>query len=254
MTANNNHVINRYNELQILHPKQQAIKEYLFEETIITTKNNRINTKTTTKNVKICFSGIENNKWRYQLLCVALNIEAKHIGSTTILKKQVNVFDELIVHVNQNGTIIDVLNVKDIQKRWQKVKEELTEKHQGSVLLDFIADADEVINNKVELLKHINSKEMYGLYFNNFWGYHDITKPRFEGLILNIEKRIMYDHHTQHLQKPYNNNVKMIFNKTTEQKTHDSFFEYKDHQLLEAYLEVNELNINSKYSLVCLTL
>jgi hypothetical protein len=246
-------ILQNHNEVQILLPTVACIKEYRFKEVITKTSNNRLTTKTTTKTVKICFSGMEDNLWRYQLLCVNLEIEAKHMGSTSILRKQLNVFDEVIVQVTHNGTIVALLNHKDLQKRWQEVKEELLEKHQGSALLDLLADTDELMDDKKKLLKFIASKEMYGLYFNGCWGYHDITKPRFEGLVLNIEKRIQYDQHTKHLQKPYSQDVQIVFKAVQEKKVQESEFTYKKNQLIEAFLAIEEPNINAKYSIICLT-
>jgi hypothetical protein len=81
-------ILQNHNEVQILLPTVACIKEYRFKEVITKTSNNRLTTKTTTKTVKICFSGMEDNLWRYQLLCVNLEIEAKHMGSTSIFRKQ----------------------------------------------------------------------------------------------------------------------------------------------------------------------
>jgi hypothetical protein len=247
-------LLQNHNEVQILLPNNCCFSKYKFENIKEETIEQIIYTTTTIKEVKICFSGIENNLWRYQVLCVNLDIEAKHISSTTILKKQINVFDELIFYVNQNGTIIDIFNLDQLQKRWQEAKVALHNKNQGSILDDFIADTDELLKDKKNVLKYISSKEMYGLYFNGCWGYHDITKPRFEGLMLNIEKRKIYDQHTKHLQQPYSHDVQVIYNTADEQKVQESFFEYKNHKLVEAFLEINEPDINSKYSIVCLTI
>lgn len=248
------HILQSHNEVQILLPSNVCINEYQFISIITMLLNDRLYKTSTIKEVKICFSGIENNLWRYQVLCVNLDIEAKHISSTTILKKQINVFDELIFYVNQNGTIIDILNLDQLQKRWQEAKVALHNKNQGSILDDFIADTDELLKDKKNVLKYISSKEMYGLYFNSCWGYHDITKPRFEGLMLNIEKRKIYDQHTKHLQQPYSHDVQVIYNTADEQKVQESFFEYKNHKLVEAFLEINEPDINSKYSIICQTI
>jgi hypothetical protein len=245
--------IQNINEVLLLLPTNSNVLKYRFEEIVATSAGKKTNIKITQKKVKICFSGIENNLLRYQVLCVNLDIEAKHIGSTTILRKQINVFDEVICYVNNQGTIIDVLNLKALQQRWTEVKEELLDKHQGSALLDFIEDTNDLLENKEKVIKYISSKEMYGLYFNGFWGVHDIRKPRIEGITLHIEKRIVEDRFNQHLQKAFNHDAKIALKIDTDQKSLRGHFDYKNNKITEAFLLVEAVNTTSKYSVVCLT-
>jgi hypothetical protein len=240
-------------EVLLLMPSNSNTLKYRFKEIVITKIGKKTNTKTTKKEVKICFSGTENNLLRYQVLCVNLDIEAKYLGSTTILRKQINVFDEVICYVNNQGTIIDVLNLKELQQRWTEVKEELLDKHQGSALLDFIEDTSELLENKEKIIKYISSKEMYGLYFNGFWGVHDIRKPRIDGITLHIEKRIVEDRFNQHLQKAFNHDAQIELEIDTDQKSLRGHFDYKNNKITEAFLLVEAANTTSKYSVVCLT-
>jgi hypothetical protein len=240
------------NEVKILLPTECEERQYRFTDEIIKTKGKTQEITTIKRDVAIRFSGIENNLWRYQLICLDYKIEAKHLGSDTISRKKANVFNEIIIHVNQNGTIVSIINLKQLQDRWQIAKEELQEKHQGAVLEDFLFESDKLVENKENVLKHIRSKEMYGLYFNSCWGYHDMRKPRFEELTIHIEKRIQQDRHSQHLQKTFSHDATLKFKTATEQKKQESEFIYKNHQLQEAFLAIEEPNITSKYSVVCL--
>ena len=246
---NNKNILQNHNEVQILLPTASCEKIYRF--TNESTKNKH--TTIVLKRVLIGFSGIVNNLWRYQLICLDYEIEAKHLASTTILRKVNNVFNELKVYVNQNGTIMSIINLKQLRERWQNAKEELLQVNEGSTLLDFLSDTDELLENETELLKFVSSKEMYGLYFNSCWGYHDVNKPRFEGLEINIEKRVLYDQHTQHLQKPYSQDATLILKSCKDKKQKESEFKYKNNQLQEAFLEINSPTKTSKYSIICLT-
>ncbi len=241
------------NEVKILLPTESEERQYRFIDEIIKTKGKTQEITTIKRDIAIRFSGIENNLWRYQLICLDYKIEAKHLGSTSILRKKVNVFNEVIVHVNQNGTLVSVLNLEQLQNRWLIAKEELQKKHEGAVLEDFLFDCDTLVENKENVLKYLQSKEMYGLYFNSCLGYHDMRKPRFEELTIHIEKRIQQDRHSQHLQKTFSHDAKLVFKIATEEKKQESEFTYKNHQLQEAFLDVEEPNIISKYSVVCLT-
>ena len=148
---------------------------------------------------------------------------------------------------------MSIINLKQLQERWQNAKVELLEMNEGATLLDFLSDTDELLENHENVLKFISSKEMYGLYFNSCWGYHDINKPRFEQLEINMEKRILYDQHTQHLQKPYSQDATLILKSYNDKKQKESEFKYKNNQLQEAFLEINAPTKTSKYSIICLT-
>ena len=245
----NINVLQNPDEVQILLPIESNVKVYLF--TNVKTQNKHI-TKVL-KRVEIGFSGIENNLWRFQLICLEYQIDAKHLGSTNISRKVAHVFNEVKVYVNQNGTVMSIINLKQLQERWQNAKVALLDMNEGSTLLDFFQDTDELLENHENVLKFISSKEMYGLYFNSFWGYHDINKPRFEGLDINIEKRIPYDQHTQHLQKPYSQDATLSLKIQNEKKQKESEFKYKNNLLHEAYLEIKTPIKTSKYSIICLT-
>jgi hypothetical protein len=239
-------------EVKILLPRESCVKEYLFKDTTTKIVEIKTITETIVRAVEIRFSGMENNLWRYQLVVVKYDIITTKEGSTAIIEKKASVFNEVLVHVNKYGTIVSVLNLKQLQENWQVVKEELLDKHQGNVLLDFLADTDELMANKENVLKLITSKEMYGLYFNSCWGVHDTRKPRFEGLTIHIEKRVQEDRHNQDLQKIYKHDALLKFKKVTEEKQQESEFKYINNQLQEAFLSIEAPNLTSKYSIVCL--
>lgn len=239
-------------EVKILLPEKKCENLFFFKTTIIQTQDNKTLETTIARKVAVRFSGLEDNLWCFQIICLKQDIEAKHIGSSTIKQLRDTIFDEVQVHVNQNGTILAVLNIKEIQHNWQVIKNELIEKHKGNVLEDFFNKTDELLEKKERILKFVSSKEMYGLYFNSCWGYHDLRKPRFEELIINIEKRIQKDRHSQHLQKKYTHDAQLIIKKETEEQKQLSRFTYKNNKLEEAFLEIKAKNTNSIYSIVCL--
>jgi hypothetical protein len=241
----------KFYEVQILHPTMPCENLYRFESEIIET-NEEVMSTTITRMVEICFSGKENNLWRYQLICSEYDIIAEHIGNKTILKKTAGIFDEIKVLVNQNGSIVSVLNLDEMQQYWETEKQEMLEKNQGGNLLDFLDRTDGLIANQESVMKFITSKDCYGLYFNSCWGVHDTRKPRFEGLTIHIEKRVQEDRHNQDLQKIYKHDALLEFKKVTEEKQQESEFTYENHHLKEAFLSIEAPNLTSKYSIVCL--
>jgi hypothetical protein len=245
-------VLQEINEVKILLPTEVGVKKYRFKEVTTIIHKKKPRTKTIIREVEIRFSGMENDLWRYQLVVVKQDVIKSNEGSTTIIEKKASIFNELKVYVNHQGTIVSLLNLKQLQDNWQVVREELLSKHEGGALLDFLADTDDWVANEQNILQYITSKEMYGLYFNSCWGYHDLTKPRFEELTITIEKRIQEDRHNQHLQKIFNHDAILKFKTATENKKQESEFKYKNHLLQEAFLEIVTPLTTSKYSVICL--
>ena len=240
-------------EVKILLPEQTSQKKYRFEKNFVEIINKRKQITKIIRTVTIRFSGIENDKWRFQIVCHSQEIVAEHIGSITILQLRDTIFNEIIIYVNQNGIILSVLNLKQIQELWQTVKNDLRKKHEGQVLENFFYRTNAIVASTESILKYLDSKEMYGLYFNGCWGFHNIQKPRFAELHIIIEKRIQHDMHNQHLQRAYSHDAQLIIKKETETKKQYCELMYSSNNLDEAFLETQEENKNSKYSIVCLT-
>ena len=243
---------NRF-EVQFDLPSTPVVIDYRFEENIETIVGRNKEHKTTTRTIQICCSGIEDNLHRFQLLCLDLDLKSNYLGtaSTSILRKQLNIFDEVILYANHKGSIIKIINLEDIRDRWKEVKNELMEEHQGAAFEEFLSDTDDFLQNETDIKKFIQSKEMYGLYFNDCWGIHHLHEPRFEGLEIMLKEpnRKEYDRHSKDIIKGYNNDSSIIWNISTDNKTQECVILYKDNQLEEAYLEIKQTNSKSNYSL-----
>jgi hypothetical protein len=244
------------NEVKILLPTESEVKKYRFTS-IITKTNEKIQEITKiVRKVEIGFMGVENNLYQYQLLCDEFDIEADFLGTALELihGQHINIFKEVIVQVNQNGTIVSLVNAKDLQMRWATSRQELKAEHQGIEIKNYIEEHDDFFSDEERILKYMRTKTMFGLYFNDCWGHHDVKNPRYEGLQLQLDTpRKTYDRHTLHLAKPYSNNSKIIWKTKTEEKQQLYEFIFKDNQLKEALLEINEFNKTSNYSILCLT-
>ena len=252
-----NSILPNPNEVFYSQPLERCIQEYLLNEVIKKKENGYEIITKKTRNIKICFSGIENNLRRYQVLCMELVIENNYMGLAIerIVRKHQNVFDEVIMYVNNNGSILEIINIDEIQERWEETKKELKEQNQGIDFENYLAENDDFFDDPERILKYISSKVMYGLYFNDCWGFHDLKKPRYKDLKLILdEPREMHDRHTLHLAKPYSHDSKMIWNTETDEKTQLCEMIFKNNQLEHALLEINEPNKLTNYSLLCLTL
>ncbi len=243
------------NEVKILLPTESEETQYRFTS-IITKTNEKIQEITKiVRKVEIHFLGVENNLYKYQLLCDEFDIEADFLGTALkfIHGQHINIFKEVIVQVNQNGTIVSLGNAKDLQMRWATSRQELKAEHQGIEIKNYIEEHDDFFSDKERILKYMRTKTMFGLYFNDCWGHHDLKNPRYEGLQLKLDTpRKTYDRHTLHLAKPYSNDSKMIWKTKTEEKLQICELIFKDNQLKEAFLEINEFNKKSNYSILCL--
>jgi hypothetical protein len=242
-------------KVALLLTTEQGDKQYLFDEIVYKKEGYRTLKKKISRQVKIGFMGVENNLYQYQLLCDEFDIKADFLGTALkfILGQHINIFKEVIVQVNQNGTIVSLVNAKDLQMRWATSRQELKAEHQGIEIKNYIEEHDDFFSDEERILKYMRTKTMFGLYFNDCWGHHDVKNPRYEGLQLQLDTpRKTYDRHTLHLAKPYSNDSKMIWKTKTEEKEQLCEFIFKDNQLKEAFLEINEFNKKSNYSILCL--
>lgn len=235
--------------IEIKHPSIHFIENFLYQKKSNSFRNNRMVSSKITKEIQFFFLERESyDRFKYQILCLDLEIEADHIGELSILRKQINVFNNIIVHANLNGKLVNVLNFEQLKKRWEVLKNELVLKYYGNVFLNYLKKTDILFENKETLLTHLNSKEMYGLYFNECWGIHKTDNPRFEGLEVNVN----LDNNNSSEDIEYSN-VQIITKMETELKKQSIEFHYIKNKLYEIIAEVVEETNSSKYSMICLT-
>lgn len=94
-----------------------------------------------------------------------LDIEVSGRFDTILNKKLIGIFDCLLLLVSSKGEILDILNQKEIEKHWQKVKSKLLQDHEGRPFLHYVVQLDAVLSNKSKLLHFLKEKKMLGLIY-----------------------------------------------------------------------------------------
>lgn len=83
---------------------------------------------------------------------VCLHNEWENPHRVFAIEKVISVFNNLTVLVNKNGTIINIYGYKEVQKRWQKTKQEIQKDHKGEEIDDYINHMETSISDKVLFL------------------------------------------------------------------------------------------------------
>ena len=237
-------------EIELLHPVNQEVSHYIFS-TLTTDFTNLKKLKETSfvRKVEVIYLGQLKSNNIFQLLCTAVDFHGDYLEDASLLRKICYVFDEVVVSVNAAGNIIQVNNHVEILKRWQDTKAVLEKETEGYIVSGFFDTMDRLMCNTEDLIRLLSENKMYGLYFNGYWGKHHNQTPRLKQLDDTRTEQIEvfeYDRKER--------GVELSINLLNSDELYDGRFLYQDHQLMEASLELNELDHHIKYNVLCLGL
>lgn len=176
------------------------------EETISTNDNHYI------RKVKIKCLGKIGKSFVYQLL----TLENEMIGlfDQLLMRKLCSVFDELLIRVDENGSIIEVLNIQNLKIRWETVKAELVQIFKGKVFDNYIRQLDRDLYNKELLHSFLEEKKMFGLFFNGIWTLETNENSKSKNIL------IKNNNQTNETYR-YQNNLLIEANQTNNQTNHN---------------------------------
>lgn len=237
-------------EIELLHPVNQEVSHYIFS-TLTTDHTNlkRLKENSFVRKVEVIYLGQLKSNSIFQLLCIAVDFSGDHLEDAPLLRKISYVFDEVVVSVNAAGNIVQVNNHNEILKRWQDTKAVLQKETEGSIVLDFFDTMDRLMSNTEELIRFLSENKMYGLYFNGYWGKHHNQTPRLKKLDDTRTEQIgVFEFDRK------DKGVELFINLLNNDELYNGRFLYQDHQLMEASLELNELDHHIKYNALCLGL
>ena len=237
-------------EIEILHPLKKGVSHYVFS-TIVTDQTNlkRLKENRFIRDVEIIYLGQLRSNSVFQLMCTAIDFSGDTLQDAPLLRQINYVFDEIVVFVNEQGTIVQLNNHNEILKRWQSTKIKLQKITEGRTILNYFNTMDILIGNTEKLIAFLSSKNMYGLYFNGYWGKHDNLKPRINKVNEQLNEKVeVFEFDRKEL------GVELRVNPQDSIDLYGGRFYYQDHQLLEADFELNEINNHIKYKVLCLGL
>jgi hypothetical protein len=163
------------NEEKQVHIKEQFSDKYtLYQHSVITMGSLVINTKNECRwDVRV--SDISEKYYRIELLTldnVITETNNDNIRDISLLNNTFKkMYSELNFLVNHQGTLIKVLNLDVIKKKWQQVKSEMEiiqAKHQS--INGLITLNDEIFASDHNIVEAVRSNEFFEIFFNCFFG------------------------------------------------------------------------------------
>lgn len=236
-------------EVELLHPVKKEVSHYVFS-TFCTDYTNIKRPKESSflREVEIIYLGELKSHAVFQLLCMVVEFKGDTLQDVSLLRKINYVFDEVIVLADQQGNIVEVNNHREILKRWTDTKTKLLEELEGDAIFNYFNTIDAMMDSKEKLISFLGSKDMYGLYFNGYWGKHHPASPR----------SVNVDHGDIGPMEVFESDrkergIELRFGQQ-ESDEYKGRFHYQNHQLMEAVLELSESDNVIKYKVLCLGL
>lgn len=119
---------------------------------------------------------LEYNPMFFTVKIVTNNVTVQ-LGST--LKKQQDLTKEIYeilrdveFRMNWKGELIEIVNHKEIKERWNKQKPKLKERYSGQAIERYLIGIEKKILQHDKLLLDCLQYRLYGLLFNDLFGYH----------------------------------------------------------------------------------
>ncbi|MHA7060135.1 hypothetical protein ACWGOQ_0023105 [Aquimarina sp. M1] len=136
--------------------------------------HNRLEQQKLTKDMEVQI--LEYNPMFFTVKIVTKNIEIQ-LGS--LLKKQENLTKEIYgilksieFRMNWKGELIEILNHREIIDTWKNYKPKLKERYRGQAVERYLIGVEKKILQHDKLLLDCLQYRLYGLLFNNLFGYH----------------------------------------------------------------------------------
>lgn len=104
---------------------------------------------------------------KFQFLCKKYTFQDSQ--STAFIRKIAYVFDVLQLVINREGRIVNVENVKQLQRKWERLKAVLKKNHGGPDFENYLQHIDFTIYDNEKLFDFLESDKMYGVFFKGLW-------------------------------------------------------------------------------------
>ena len=254
-----NHFLQEYYLDPILNKRDL----YRFVNIIIDSSNKkRITKKSCTRNVEITYLGKINDLFYFDVFTSKVTFSsAQSIRNEQLMKEDSYAFDDIMLGVNDKGTIVKVKNLKEMQKRWTETKLELRKDHEGFEFEDFLSAITAVLDDEDKTVYFLNTKGVFGLYFHGLFGKNDVEKMPIKRkcTLLDLDnteitEEISIDKRGPQIiigaEKSDDATKKMISN-TIEIQNYQGIISYNaSNQLTEANLKIETENRNLNYNIV----
>ena len=182
----------------------------------------------------------------------------QNIANKRLSLESAYIFYDLEIGVNNTGEIVEIFNLNEIENHWKSTKLELQKDNLGYELDIFFETISNILKEKEKVISFLNSRKMFGLYFNGLFGKNDLNQaPRkqkttvaeFDNIIL-LEEIYIKKNIAQFLitaQKSDDEHQNIIPDSNKIKKYKGEWYYTKNNQLEEGFFEIENENMNIKY-------
>lgn len=232
-----------------LQPKVGAQYNYRFETIVDDFSNEkRPIQKSYIRDVQIMPIGREENLDAYQIFTAKISIKSNVSVADEYLIKQIGyAFDEIEAGVDFTGKIVRIFNKQELSFRWNKTFQELGKEYEGSYILSYLNQISMILNDETKLIKFLSAYNMFGLYFHGLFGNYLLWEMPI------IRKKIADDFEntevTEYIHPEKKDFVRYKINgKSNVLDKYEGELLYKDYQLQEALIEIEDDMQSVKYA------
>jgi hypothetical protein len=246
-----------------LNPVLEKNDTFKFETLTVDFSNkNRVTEKLCTRNVQIMYLGKIKDLFYFDVFTSKVTFTSNQsIANERLLKEDMYAFGDILLGVNDKGEIQKIKNLKKMQQQWEGTKSELRKDHVGFEFEDFLTDITEVLEDEEKTVYFLNTKAMFGLYFHGLFGENDVRKTpiKRKSILLDfddteITEEIRMDSRELKIiisAQKSDDEHKNIISDNDIIKKHEGELSYrKDNQLQEGFIEIENENMNIKYSVL----
>ncbi|TRX38138.1 hypothetical protein FNW52_04340 [Flavobacterium sp. ZT3R18] len=246
-----------------LNPVLEKNDTFKFETLTVDFSNkNRVTEKLCTRNVQIMYLGKIKHLFYFDVFTSKVTFTSNQsIANERLLKEDMYAFGDILLGVNDKGEIMKVHNLKEMQKRWEETKSELRKDHVGFEFEDFLSDITEVLEDEEKTVYFLNTNAMFRLYFHGLFGKNDVQKTpiKRKSILLDfddteITEEIRMDSRELKIiisaQKSDDEHKSIISDNDKIKKYEGELAYRKDNQLQEGFIEIENENMNIKYSVL----
>jgi hypothetical protein len=246
-----------------LNPVLEKNDTFKFETLTVDFSNkNRVTEKLCTRNVQIMYLGKIKDLFYFDVFTSKVIFTSnRSIQNERLLKEDIYAFGDILLGVNDKGEIQKIKNLKKMQQQWEETKSELRKDHVGFEFEDFLTDITEVLEDEEKTVYFLNTKAMFGLYFHGLFGENDVQKTpiKRKSILLDfddteITEEIRMDSREFKIiisaQKSDDEHKSIISDDDKIKKYEGELLYHKDNQLQEGFIEIENENMNIKYSVL----
>jgi len=114
---------------------------------------------------------------RIKTISSDIKLDSGSSAVNELLNQLSSIYDNCILKVKYDGTVIEVTNYLQIQNEWKKIKQHINQDFKGSQIRLFTRSVDSRLETEQKIISDISSFENFGLLFHPIYGKYDSISP-----------------------------------------------------------------------------